>query len=299
MKATGQKGRPVVNGIEISISGRFPRVAKLYGEYHEYVGGDMEAFLTGVRKNVKADIFTFVQPIEDRTPKYDFPRQPDPVAVLPIETYEKWWKQTINDKTRNMIRKAGKKGVTIQQVEFNDELVKGIKEVYDESPLRQGKPFKHYKKSFEVLKEAHASYLDRAFFVGAYFEGKLIGFMKVIVVGKSASIMQIISMVSHRDKAPTNALLGKVVEICAERGITNLQYGIWSRRSMGDFKLHHGFQEVELPRYFVPLNPRGSVALGLKLHRGLMDVLPGKFVDYFAGLRTKWYLHKYRSQLQS
>ena len=287
-----------MNGIEIAIAGRFPRVAKLYGEYHEYAG-DAESLVAGVRANVRADIFTFVQPVDDRVPKYNFPRQPDPVAVLPIDTYEKWWKQTINDKTRNMIRKAGKKGVTIQQVEFNDELVKGIQEVYNECPLRQGKPFKHYGKSFEVLKEAHASYLDRSVFIGAYFEGKLIGFIKVILLGKSASIMQIISMVSHRDKAPTNALLGKAVELCAGRGVQNLQYGIWSRRSMGDFKLHHGFQEVEMPRYFVPLNFRGRLALSLKLHRSLLDVLPGKFVDYFAGLRTKWYLFKYRSQMQS
>jgi hypothetical protein len=36
--------------------------------------------------------------------------------------------------------------------------------------------------------------------------------------------MQIISMISHRDKAPTNALLAKR-EICAERGVPKLQYG--------------------------------------------------------------------------
>ena len=164
--------------------------------------------------------------------------------------------------------------------------------------MQPGGGFKsHFSQGFRLGQEKEGS--DRSVFIGAYFEGKLIGFIKVILLGKSASIMQIISMVSHRDKAPTNALLGKAVELCAGRGVQNLQYGIWSRRSMGDFKLHHGFPEVEMPRYFVPLNFRGRLALSLKLHRSLLDVLPGKFVDYFAGLRTKWYLFKYRSQMQS
>jgi len=288
-----------VGGREISVAGGFPRVARLHGEYHEFLG-DAEAFLAGLRAaNVRADIFTFVQPLDDRAPKYGFPRQPDPVAVLPIETYEKWWTETINDKTRNRIRKAGKNGVAIQEVEFNDELVRGIQAVYDECPLRQGKPFKHYGKSFEALREAHASYLDRSVFIGARHEGALIGFIKMIMLGKSASIMQIISMRAHRDKSPTNALLGKAVEICAGRGVRYLQYGVWSRRGMGDFKAHHGFQEVEIPRYFVPLNFCGRLALSLGLHRSLPDVLPGEFVDYFAGLRTRWYLFKHRSQAQS
>ncbi len=65
-------------------------------------------------------------------------------------------------------------------------------------------------------------------------------------------------MISERDKAPTNALIAKAVEICAEAGVGLLQYGIWSRRSMGAFKKHNGFQAVEVPRYYVPLNWRGK-----------------------------------------
>ena len=107
-----------------------------------------------------------VQPLSDPVPKYTYPSESDSVAALPIDTYDKWWKQQINDKTRNMVRKAGKKEVAIRIVGFDDKLVEGIAEIYNESPLRQGKRFRHYGKDFQTLKAAHATYLERSIFIG-------------------------------------------------------------------------------------------------------------------------------------
>ena len=45
-------------------------------------------------------------------------------------------------------------------------------------------------------------------------------------------------------------------------------------------------------RYFVPLNFRGHLALGLKLHRKAADILPEKVVDVLAGLRGRWNARK-------
>jgi hypothetical protein len=285
-------------GKELAVSGILPRIAKLSGEYHEYLD-EVDAFVSQLNNSDShADIFTFVQPVSDPGPKYHYPRALDSVAVLPVDTYEKWWKEQVNDKTRNMVRKAGKKGVTIQLVEFNEELVKGIERIYNESPLRQGKRFRHYGKDFETLKRAHATYLERSIFIGAFHEEILIGFIKMILLEESASIMQIISMFAHRNKAPTNALLAKAVEICAERGLRFLQYGIWSRRSMGDFKLHNGFKHFEIPRYFVPLNLRGRLTLSLKLHRNPMDLMPGAVLDLFVALRARWFSFKFRAPVQ-
>jgi hypothetical protein len=301
MKSARHSGHLEVNNKNVVVSGLFPRVARLHAEYHEYIDNPQQ-FLSRLKDSrVRADIFTFLQPVSDRIPKYDYPLRWDKVAILTIDTYEKWWKQQINDKTRNMVRRAGKKGVTIQLVEFNDELARGIHAIYSECPLIQGKPSKHYGKDFETLKKAHATFLDQSVFIGAYYQGALIGFIKLILHphGESASIMQIISMVSHRDKSPTNALLGKVIELCAERGIHYLQYGIWSRRSLGEFKKHQGFALVEIPRYFMPLNLRGRIALSLKLNRSFVDFIPGSWLDTFASVRAKWYSFKYRSQTQS
>jgi hypothetical protein len=299
MSSTSQSKGIQIEGKGVALFGAFPRVARLRSEHHEYVENP-PAFIAGL-KNSGADLLTFLPQVTAPDRKLDHPSLPEKIAVLTLDTYENWWKKQVNDKTRNMVRKAGKKGVTIQQVDFSDELAQGIHAIYNESPIIQGKPSKHFGKDFETIKKAHATFLDRSVFVGAYVEGKLIGFIKFILHpnGKSASLMQINSLVAHRDKSPTNAILAKAIEICAERGITHFQYGVWSRRTLGDFKKHHGFALVEVPRYFVPLNWRGRLALGLGLHRRFLDLVPGNWQDSYANLRTKWYLYKYRAHLQS
>lgn len=285
----------IIAGKEFVVSGVFPRIAKLAAEYHDYLDLADDSLPQAINANAAADVFTFLQPVSDPVPKYPYFREADSIAVLPIETYENWWRKQINDKTRNMVRKAGKKGVTIRLVEFDDALVKGIQAIHNESPLRQGKPFRHYGKDFNTVKKAHGTYLDRSIFIGAFCGEALIGFIKLIILEESASIMQIISMVAHRDKAPTNALLAKAVELCADRKIRFLQYGVWSRRTMGAFKLHNGFTRFEIPRYFVPLTLRGRVALGLKLHHSLDSYIPETLVDILANLRARWYAFRLKA----
>ena len=51
-------------------------------------------------------------------------------------------------------------------------------------------------------------------FLGAYYENELVGFIRLIYVGKEASIIQVLSKMKHYDKRPTNALISKAVEIC-------------------------------------------------------------------------------------
>jgi hypothetical protein len=282
----------LIDNKEIMVTGRFPRIARLKAEYYEFVEDPHDFITKSKAGKLRADLFTFLQGVSDRNPHYDFHLEWESIAVLPITTYEHWWKNQIKDKTRNMIRRAQKKGVEIREVEFNEDLVKGIEGIYNDSPLRQGKPFGHYGKDFETLKKAHISYVERSDFIGAYYENELIGFIK-LVHGKGVSnLMQIISKISHHSKAPTNALIAKAVEICAHKGVPLLHYGVWSRRSLGDFKKHHAFEPFDVPRYFVPLNVRGKLILKLKLHQRLKDHLPERWLDYLAGLRTKWYSYK-------
>jgi hypothetical protein len=106
--------------------------------------------------------------------------------------------------------------------------------------------------------------------------------------------MQIISKMSYRDKAPTNALIAKAVEMCAQQNVPNLHYGMWSRGGLGEFKVRHGFQRVDVPRYFVPLTWKGALALRSRLHRPFNNYLPETWIDVMNSLRTKWYTLKYR-----
>jgi hypothetical protein len=192
-----------------------------------------------------------------------------------------------------MVRKAQKSGVEVRDVPFSDELIAGIKEIYDESPLRQGKPFSHYQKDLITLKNEHITYLERSQFIGAYHQEELIGFIKLVHDDGISHLMQIISKIGQRSKAPTNALLAKAVEICAERNIRYLHYGVWSKRGLGDFKKHHAFERLDLARHYVPLTTKGRVVLALKLHRRLFDRLPESWIDIVLGLRNRWNAYRY------
>ena len=282
----------IVDGFDVSISGHLCRVVRLRNEGYDFLS-DPEKFMREMRKSpTRADILTFTQGIGDPEPKFPYQLYWDKLAVLPIESYEQWWKRQINDKTRNSVRKANKKGVTIRNVEFNDQLVRAIKSIYDESPIRQGRPFKHYGKDIETLRQTHATYLDRSEFVGAFVDDELVGFLKLVHQPGWSSMMQIISLISQRDKAPTNALIARAVELCAEKNVPRLQYGVWSRRGIGDFKLRQGFQMFETPRYYAPLSAVGRMALTAGFHRSLKERVPEDWLDHVADLRT--WLNTYR-----
>ena len=278
-----------IDGKILSVSGWFPKIIRIRAEYHDPIA-DPSVIITKLQEQVTGDLFSFIQTVTDTVPHYAHHLEWDDVAVLHIESFDSWWKTQLNDKTRNMIRKAAKKGVEIRATECDDAMIQGIKSIYDESRIRQGKPFRHYGKDLAALRESHLTFAHCSEFIGAYFQGDLIGFIKMIYHGDSVSIMQIISMQAHRDKAPTNALLAKAVEICSTKGIHHIQYGSWSRRSMGEFKKHHRFEKLRVPRYFVALNMRGRIALKLRLHKNFIEFIPESWIDFLVSLRARWFM---------
>ena len=190
------------------------------------------------------------------------------MAVLPVSTYENWWTHQIGFKARNKAKQAEKKGVVVREVSFDDELVRGIWEIYNECPVRQERLFPHYGKSLEAVREMSATYLESSVFIGAYDSGKLIGFIKLVVddTRTQAGMMHIISRLQCRDKAPTNALVAQAVRSCADRRIPHLvyskfAYGKKAQSSLSDFKERNGFQRVDMPRYYVPLTALGRTRL--------------------------------------
>lgn len=273
---------------EFMIQGRLLRIAKLRNEGYDFVD-DPHAFGRRLHDTPeRIDLFTFTQNIADPEPKYEFRMQMDSLAVLSLTDYNQWWTKVLNDKTRNMVRKAGKKGVELRPFEMSESAAQAIKSIYDESPWRQQRRFKHYGKPVETIHRDHATYLDRSDFVGAYWEGQMVGFIKLVHQPGWSSLMQIFSMLAHRDKAPTNALIAKAVAICTEKSVPRLQYGSWSRRSMGDFKLHHGFEPFSVPRYHVPLSALGRAALATGMNEPLTARIPERYVDRLAAWRGSW-----------
>lgn len=284
----------VVKNLELRTSGVLCRTGRLKAEYYEHVEDPCEFINALNQQRAPMDLFSFLERVAHPEPRYNYYFEPEKIAVVTIASYDEWWKKQISDKTRNMIRKAAKAGVQLRTVEFNDELVRGIGRIYNETYLRQGKPFAHYGKDFEWLKAAHITYPERSQFIGAYFNEELIGFIKLVHGDGVSNIMQILSMTAHRDKAPTNALIAKAMEICAERKIPRLHYGVWTRRGLGEFKKRHAFEPYEVTRYFVPLTWRGRVALRTGMQKRVSERLPESWVDFLNGLRTRWYSMRYQ-----
>jgi hypothetical protein len=230
-------------------------------------------------QQLRADIFSFMQRIPHFKPEFAYRMEMDNVAAIPISSYEHWWTKQVTQEARNKCRKALKKGVIVRLVEFDDELVKNIREIYRESELRRGARFTHYEKSFDEVKAANATFLERACFIGAYLGSELIGFVKLVQTEGYTRVMGILAMLAHRDKAPMNALIAKAVEICANNKSPYLTYGkmIYGSKgidSLAQFKKENGFVRYDLPRYFVPLSKKGKLILALHLHKRLADILP-------------------------
>jgi hypothetical protein len=291
-----------VCGKDIKVRGKLIRIAGLAADTYEFLE-DPEAALDAVRKSgIRIDLFTFMQRLPHTSPKYRYPMEWDNFAAVPVSTFEHWWTQQINNKTRNMVRKAEKNRVTLQEVPFDDALVQGIRAIYNECPVRQGKPFAHYGKDLETVRKEAGTFLDRSIFIGAFLNDRLIGFAKLLCdeTRTQAGLVHIVSMVQHRDKAPTNALVAQAVRSCAERGIPYLVYsrftdGKKQGDALSDFKEHNGFQRIEVPRYYVSLTRAGGAALRLGLHRGVADQIPERVLVKLRRIRNLWYSRRFQT----
>lgn len=282
-------------GNDLQVDGKLVRIARLKAEKYDFVD-DPKAAVEALRKlGRRIDIFTFVQKLPDTAPKYGYRLEWDNLAALPLSSYDHWWTKQINGKTRNMVRRAEKLGIAVREVTFDDSLVQGISSIYNESATRQGKAFWHYGKSLDAVRAENGTFADRSVFIGAFLDDSLIGFAKLVsdTDGTQAGLMQILSMIQHRDKAPTNALIAQAVRSCADRGLShliysNFSYGNKHSDSLSDFKEHNGFLKVEVPRYYIPLTVAGRAALRMSLHHKLVDRIPEPLLVRLRSLRSGW-----------
>jgi len=288
-------------GRELVAEGGLCRVARLDGDAYKFLD-DPESVLADLRKSRdRVDLFTFLQRMPDTTPKYRYTVEWENQAILPVSTFEHWWTQQIGFKARNKAKQAEKKGLTIREVPFDDQLVRGIWEIYNECPVRQGRLFPHYGKTVEEVRKLSATFLDTSVFIGAFAGDRLIGFIKLTADDSrtQAGLMHILSMLQHRDKAPTNALVAQAVRSCADRHIpylvySNFGYGKKTQSSLSDFKERNGFQPVNIPRYYVPLSGWGSLAYRAGFHHRLSERVPEPIAAKLREWRSAWYQHKFQ-----
>lgn len=200
---------------------------------------------------------------------------------------------------RRAVRKAAKVGVVVKRAELDEQFLDGIVSIYNETPVRQGKPFWHFQKDRAVVMREASTYPERNHFLGAYYGDELIGFMRLIYVDRTASVIQILSKVAHFDKRPTNAMIAKAVEICEQEGRSHLVFCKYvyndPESSLTEFKRRNGFEQVLVPRYYVPLTRKGKLALKLGFHRGFKAQIPKRLMTQLLKVRNYWYERKLRA----
>jgi hypothetical protein len=290
----------VVCSRELKISGRFARIARLDGEKFRFVDDPTPILECLKQLRTRVDIFTFIQRLPDTKPKFDYPMEWDNLAAISVSTFENWWTKQIGFKARNKAKQAEKKGVVIREVLFSDDLVRGIWKIYNECPIRQGRRFPHYGKDFETVYRESATYLDSSIFIGAFVGNQLIGFIKILIDENAiqAGLLNIVSLISERDKAPTNALVAAAVKAVALRNIpyltySNFSYGAKQRDTLADFKERNAFQRIDVPRYYVPLTVLGRAALRLGLHHRLSERVPESLAMRLREVRESWYKRRF------
>jgi len=268
-------------------------------KHEELVEGEVLAnpqeFISSLKQSgLDADVFTFAERPPQTTPRYDYHVEWDNWAAIPITTFREWWENRLPQESRKNVRRAEKRGVVVRSVAFTDELVSGIKCIYDETPVRQGRRFWHFGKGFEAVKAENGTYCERSEFIGAFFHDELIGFVKIIYVDHIATIVQILSMNQHHDKRPMNALLAHTVQICSTRKTSFLVYGKYTygknkETSLGEFKRRNGFEELRFPRYYIPLKATGKLAIACGLHLGISNVVPSWALWLLRNCRSRFY----------
>lgn len=289
-------------GKGIQAQGRLIRIAKIDGEKYNFPD-DPELIINGLKRSGSGiDIFTFLQKFPETEPKHAYLMELDNLAVLPVSTFDHWWNHQIRSFPRNRARQAEKKGVVLHEVPVDEALFRGIVEIYNECPVRQGKRFPYFGMTLDEARPYASTFLDRSIYIAAFLGDSMIGFIKLVTDESRtlACLVHILSMVRHKDKAPTNALIAAAVRCCADRGIPYLayerfSYGKKEQDSLTHFKEVNGFQRMNIPRYYVPLTPLGRLALRLGLHHRLVDRLPGSLTSKLRDLRRAWYYRKFQS----
>ncbi|MGR9107680.1 MAG: hypothetical protein ACU843_12185 [Gammaproteobacteria bacterium] len=280
-----------IGGQTFAISRGWLTIARLEDEWYEDIDDPMAVFnaLEKLPASSRPDLFTFWQRLPSIEPKHPYHLEWEDWAVLPITSYKHWWTQQIRSRVRNLIRKSEKEGVVIKETIFDDDFIRGITAIFNESPIRQGRRFWHYGKDFETIKSQFSRYLFRETMIGAYYQGEMIGFIMFGDAGRFGITGQIISSLKHRDKAPNNALIAKAVELCEKRSLNYLVYLFWSDDSLAEFKRRCGFQKVGIPRYYIPLTLRGRLALMCGIHRGWKKLIPKPIKASLKRFRATFY----------
>jgi hypothetical protein len=253
---------------------------------------DPDHYVARIRRDsTKANLFTFTQSLPNTKPLPDYYFEWDNVAAIPLSSYDDWWNNRLSRKTRQEVCRAKRFGVETATVPFTDGLIRDIATLFQQIPKKQGRTFSHFRKDESTLRNELSAFIERSEFIGAYVGKTLIGYIKLVLTSNRAGIMNLVTADQYYDLRPGNALLAHAIQSCCARKLQFLvygkyQYGNKASSSMAEFKRRNGFEKVEIPRYYVPLNIKGVIIQRLRLHRRLLGLLPPWVISSFVLVRA-------------
>jgi hypothetical protein len=288
-----------VDGKTVVCTGKWIRKAELHEEeWGQFEPpGDVTSFVAKLKsQKPDADYFTFAQTVCDVEPRHSCYMEWDNAAAICTRNFSDWWENHLPQVTRKNVRRSQKRGVSVELMKLDDATIGLIHRLYGQIQTKQGSQFAHQGKDFETVKRELSTFADRSEFIGAFHENVLIGFIKMVYMGKVAGIMHIVTRNEDYDKRPANALVTKAVQVCEEKGMSYLIYGKYTygnktKSSLTEYKKRNGFEKMEFPRYFVPLTLKGEIAIRLRFHRGMLGILPGGVINVLLAVRT-WLVQK-------
>jgi hypothetical protein len=228
-------------------------------------------------RNNGVDLFTFINRefLKPARNEYAFHREVENYAIMRINSYDDWWSNSIKKHERYSVRKAQKSGIKVKRTEINDELLRSVQKIYNETPIREGRRYSGYGQSIQSLRKKFQNMGDSDL-LGAYLGSELVGLIWIRYGNRAALIQSFVSLLEQRNKCPNNALISEAVKRCASRHFEFLVYGnhYGFLPSLDVFRTKQGFQKFPLSRYYVPLTTTGEVALKLRLHRKFEYLLP-------------------------
>lgn len=282
------------------MGGRWIKIAAVHEENWldgEIVRDPASCIARVKNSGLRADIFAFSQKVSEPEPRHPYGFDWDNVAAIPISSFADWWEKRLSRKARQEVARAGRLGVAIKRVEFGDGLLRDIVKLFSEIRIKQGRAFSHYGKDVETVRREISTFPERSEFIGAYCGNEMIGYLKLVYIDNFASILNLVTSDLHYDKRPGNALIAEAVKICDEKRRSHLVYGKFTygnktRNSLTEFKRRNGFEKILIPRYYVPLGLKGKLAIKIKLHLGMLGILPPSLISVLLKLRA--FLHRAR-----
>ena len=286
-----------VNQDVLIATGEFLRIAKIRGEEMREKAIDAPGIyveaLKKNRKNLKADIFTFAQKLPATNRLFSYSMERESIAAIRLVSFKEWW-DGLPQESRKNTRRSQKRGVTLYIRRLDPDVVEGIRGVNDDSPMRQGVRNAYYGLTAEETIKRYGEFEGRCDFICAYSDEEMIGFLHLVYRENVAAILNLTVKPSQLDKRPANALITKAVEICDSRGISHITYGNYNYgnkrdSSLREFKIRNGFEEILVPRYYVPLTMWGRMCMTVNLQRGLIGILPSSVIALGLRVRSVWY----------